>query len=77
MEEVGKYRRGEFLRPAPHARRARKGESEIVIVARPEILGDDYEELIANLRLCVQAGLLVAFAEKTGRRGGESPREST
>ena len=45
---------------------AKKGEFEIVIVARPEILGDDYEELVANLRLCAQAGLLVAFAEKKG-----------
>jgi hypothetical protein len=31
-----------------------------------KILGDDYEELVANLRLCAQAGLLVAFAEKKG-----------
>jgi hypothetical protein len=45
---------------------AKKGEFEIVIVARLEILGDDYEELVANLRLCAQAGLLVAIAEKAG-----------
>lgn len=45
---------------------AKKGEFEIVIVAKPEILGDNYEELITNLRRCAQAGLLVAIAEKKG-----------
>ena len=43
---------------------AKKGEFEIVVVASPEILGDNYEELIGNLRRCAQAGLLVAIAEK-------------
>ncbi|MGA2257636.1 MAG: hypothetical protein ABSG53_23485 [Thermoguttaceae bacterium] len=43
---------------------ARKGEIEIILVAKPEILGDDYEELIENLRRCAKAGLLVAIAEK-------------
>lgn len=45
---------------------AKKGEFEIVIVAKPEILGDDYEELVGNLRRCAKAGLLVAIAEKKG-----------
>ena len=43
---------------------AEKGDFEIVVVAKPEILGDNYEELVGNLRRCAQAGLLVAFAEK-------------
>ncbi len=43
---------------------AKKGEFEIVIVAKPEILGDDYEELVGNLRRCAKAGLLIAIAEK-------------
>ena len=43
---------------------AKKGEFEIVVVASPEILGDDYEELVGNMRLCARAGLLVAIAEK-------------
>ncbi len=43
---------------------AKTGEFEIVIVASPEILGDNYEELIGNLRRCAQAGLLVAIAER-------------
>ena len=47
---------------------AKKGEFEIVVVARPEILGDDYEELVGNLRLCAKAGLLVAIAEKKESR---------
>jgi hypothetical protein len=43
---------------------AKKGEFEIVIVAQPEILGDNYEELVENLRRCAQAGLLIAIAER-------------
>jgi len=43
---------------------AKKGEFEIVVVASPEILGDNYDELIGNLRRYAQAGLLVAIAEK-------------
>lgn len=43
---------------------AKKGDFEIVIVAKPEILGDDYEELVNNMRLCAKVGLLVAIAEK-------------
>ena len=43
---------------------AKKGEFEIVVGASPEILGDNYDEVITNLRRCAQAGLLVAIAEK-------------
>ena len=43
---------------------AKKDEFEIILVAKPEILGDNYEELVGNLRRCGQAGLLVAIAEK-------------
>ena len=43
---------------------AKKGEFDIVVVVKPEILGDDYEELVDNMRLCAKAGLLVAIAEK-------------
>ncbi len=45
---------------------AKKGEFEIVVVAKPEILSDDYDELITNLRRCAQAGLLVAITSKEG-----------
>jgi hypothetical protein len=42
---------------------AKQGKFEIIIATSPEILGDDYEELVGNLRRCAHAGLLVAFAE--------------
>lgn len=45
---------------------AKKGEFEILIVAGPETLGDDYEELLGNLRRLAEAGLLVAIAEQKG-----------
>ena len=37
---------------------------QIVVAAFPEVLGDNYEELISNLWRCAKAGLLVAFANK-------------
>jgi hypothetical protein len=43
---------------------ARDGDFQIVSVAQPEILGDDYEELVANLRRLADAGLLVTFGER-------------
>jgi hypothetical protein len=43
---------------------AKKGEFEIVVVASPKILGDNYEELIGNLPRCAQVGLVVAIAER-------------
>jgi hypothetical protein len=43
---------------------AKRGDFEIVIVAKPEVLGDSYDELIESLRHCAKAGLLVAIAEK-------------
>ena len=39
-----------------------KGTYQIVVVAFPAVLGDDYEELISNLAEAAKAGLLVAFA---------------
>jgi hypothetical protein len=42
---------------------AKRGEFEVVVSAKPGISGDNYEELVTNLRRCAQAGLLVAFAE--------------
>ena len=54
---------GDFFRLCE---RAEKGEFQIVIVAFPEILGDNYEELVSNLWRCAKAGLLVAFAKKEG-----------
>jgi hypothetical protein len=36
---------------------------QVLIVASPEILGDDYEELVANLRRCSSVGMMVAVAE--------------
>ena len=41
-----------------------QGEFQIVVAAFPEILGDNYEELVSNLWRCAKAGLLVAFAQK-------------
>ncbi len=43
---------------------AKKDDFEIVVVAKPEILGDNYDELLTNLRRCAQVGRLVAIAEK-------------
>jgi hypothetical protein len=45
---------------------AKDGELQIVVAAFPEILGDNYEELVSNLWRCANAGLLVAFANKEG-----------
>jgi hypothetical protein len=42
----------------------KQGEFQIVVAAFPEILGDNYEELVSNLWRCAKAGLLVAFAKK-------------
>ena len=43
---------------------AKSGEFQIVIAAFPEILGDNYEELVSNLWRCAKAGLLLAFAKR-------------
>ena len=43
---------------------AKSGEFQIVVAAFPEVLGDQYEELVSNLWRCAKAGLLVAFAKK-------------
>ena len=43
-----------------------QGEFQIVVAAFPEVLGDNYEELVSNLWRCAKAGLLVAFAKKEG-----------
>ena len=43
---------------------AKKDDFEIVVVAKPEILGDNYDELLTNLRRCAQVGRLVAIADK-------------
>jgi hypothetical protein len=45
---------------------AKSAEFQIVIAAFPEVLGDNYEELVSNLWRCAKAGLLVAFAKKEG-----------
>ena len=39
---------------------------QIILAAFPEVLGDNYEELVSNLWRCAKAGLLVAFSEKEG-----------
>ncbi len=41
---------------------AGKETFQIVVVAFPAVLGDDYDELIRNLAQSAKAGLLVAFA---------------
>jgi len=45
---------------------ATSGEFHIVVAAFPEVLGDNYEELVSDLWRCAKAGLLVAFAKKEG-----------
>ena len=41
---------------------ARTGEFQIVVVAFPQVLGDDYDELVRNIGMCAEAGLLIAIA---------------
>ena len=43
---------------------AKNSEFQIVVAAFPEILGDNYEELVSNLWRCAKVGLLVAFTKK-------------
>jgi hypothetical protein len=45
---------------------AKHGTFRVIVAVRPEILGDDYEELVSNLLRCAQAGLMIAFAEPQG-----------
>ncbi len=42
---------------------AATGTFQIVVVAFPAILGDDYDELIRNLARSADVGLLVAIAK--------------
>lgn len=42
---------------------ATTGEFEMVIVAFPEVLGDNYEELVSNLSRAAAVGLLIAIAD--------------
>lgn len=42
---------------------ATTGAFEVVIVAYPEVLGDNYEELVSNLSRAAAAGLLIAIAD--------------
>ena len=49
-----------FLQLCEHAG---EGAYQIVVVAFPAILGDDYDELIRNLEQAARVGLLVAFAK--------------
>ena len=46
---------------------AASGAFEVVIVAYPEILGDSEEELIRNLSLLSDTGLLLVVAQKSPR----------
>ena len=43
---------------------AGSGEFQIVLAAFPEVLGDNYEELVSNLWRCAKAGFLMAFSQK-------------
>ena len=45
-------------------KQADSGEFQIILAAFPEVLGDNYEELVSNLWRCAKAGLLVAFTQK-------------
>jgi len=42
---------------------AATGAFDMVIVAFPEVLGDNYTELVSNLSRAAAAGLLIAIAE--------------
>ena len=42
---------------------AATGGFEMVIVAFPEVLGDNYEELVSNLSRAAAVGLLIAVAD--------------
>ena len=42
---------------------AATGAFDLVIVAFPEVLGDNYTELVSNLSRAAAAGLLIAIAE--------------
>ncbi len=42
--------------------KAAEGTFQIIVVAFPAVLGDDYDELLQNLARSANAGLLVAFA---------------
>jgi hypothetical protein len=44
---------------------ARTGRIQIVVVAFPEVLGDDYDELVRNIGMCAEAGLLLAVAQQS------------
>ena len=44
---------------------ARTGKYQIVIVAFPEVLGDDYDELVRNIAMCAEAGLLIAVTHRS------------
>ena len=43
-----------------------QGDAEILCVACPEILGDDYLELLVNLSKIAKAGLALRVAEPAG-----------
>jgi hypothetical protein len=47
------------------------GGYEVVIIAYPEVLGDNYDELLRNLSRAAEAGLLVAIS---GASPGNIPR---
>ena len=47
---------------------AASGKFEVVIVAFPEVLGDNYDELISNLSYAAEAGLLIATADGSPAR---------
>jgi len=74
MKSAGYARDLDATRDLPYAEKfagffqlckeAKKGEFQVVIAAFPEILGDNYEELVSNLWRCAKVGLLVAFADK-------------
>ena len=76
MKAVGYARDLEATRDLPYVEKfdgffrlcehAKNGEFQIIVAAFPEVLGDDYEELVSNLWRCAKEGLLVAFTKKEG-----------
>ena len=52
---------------------AKMGKLDAVLISHPEVLGDNYEELIENLSRIAEAGLLLGIA---GRQGADLTKRS-
>ena len=53
----------------------KKGDVDAVIVASPQVLGDDYEELVANLNKLADAELAVVIVPPRDRPKADTRRK--